>query len=271
MKRLIFSLFCFLLLCATASSEPVQVRIKTLSKQTLRGTLIGRTTGALDFQPAGSPTILQIPDVQIATIQFSLPTQDTDRIKMLFDAGEYSQAAEQFNTLLSPFLPYVNFLSDLTPQFMFWMIASYWAGDYDRVQMLSVELERFGLEGLQNTARFYRGLAELAEGDAQTLEAFLKTPEADTIYPPDSAARLYIEAGLLLQQQRYVPAIRTAARLMALHSRDADWMPQAELLCAEIYFKLDMTESAQAVLTDINDFYSDPQIQKKAAKIAERN
>ena len=53
-----------------------------------------------------------------------------------------------------------------------------------------------------------------------------------------------------------------------MHSADADWMPRAELLCAELYVQLEMPESAESVVTDINTFYSDPKIKEEAAAIA---
>ena len=72
-------------------------------------------------------------------------------------------------------------------------------------------------------------------------------------------------------KEQPLEAIQIAARLIAEHGNDTVWMPRAELLCAELYFLLDMPESAQAVLTDINEFYSTPEIQKKAAALAAQN
>jgi hypothetical protein len=103
------------------------------------------------------------------------------------------------------------------------------------------------------------------------MEAFLKSPDADTVYPPESAARLYIEARRLQHGKNYIQAIRTAALLMVRHSHDSDWMPKAELLCAELYVQLDMPGAVNAVLADISVFYPDPDIQKQAAAIAAQN
>lgn len=269
MNRLLSILFVFSVMAGSAfSSEEIKVRLQTKDTKIYIGTISDRAADSVVFRAKdGAP--VRFTDAQIAYVQFPVNDDQEELIKRLSDEGEYSKLAGVLGELLLPYLPYVELPSNLTAKFLNWMIASYWAGDYDRVETLSLALERFGaVNNMAATARFYRMLALLEKGGFQTMETFLATPQASEIYPPDSAARLYIEARLAQHAGDYIAAVRSAARLMALHSRNADWMPQAELLCEELYFQLKMPESAEAVLADIKEFYTDPQVQEKAAAIA---
>jgi hypothetical protein len=250
------------------ADDAVKVRIKTVDKRNYSAALVSHDGGAVLFNVANDPVLYKIPDAQIASIEFPLDKREEEARQRLFDEGNYKPLAEQLQTKLTPLMPYASLPSNLNQAFLQWMTASYWIADYDRTLALAAALQPLKTEGLSSEVLFYSQLAKLAQGDFQTLETFLKTPDGDRIYPPGSAVRLYIDARLLQRQAQYIPAIRTAARLMARHSRDTDWIPQTELLCAELYFQLDMPESARAVLADIKEFYSDPQIQKQAAALA---
>jgi hypothetical protein len=273
MKHLLSISLIFSLLTGMAmGAGPVDVRLKIRGKKTYSGTLSGLEAGSVLFQPSGAPNPVRIPNAQIESVRFPVEREDVEQIKRSFDQGDYDQVAEKSAAVLAPFLAYITLPSNLTPLCQQGMIASYWIGNYERVDTLSKTLAKVpGDEELAHDLRFYNGLMLLETGGFQALETVLKSPAADGVYPQDSAARLYIEARLLQQKKEYNSAIRTAALLMALHSGEADWMAKAELLCAELYFQLEMPESAQAVLAAINEFYTDPNVQKKAAAIAAQN
>lgn len=261
-----------LLLSFAAFAGPVSVRLETPDGKSYPGTLYSHEAGSVIFEPAGTTSRVRLPDSQISLIKFEIDEKEEARAADLFAAGKYRELEVLLNGLLSPALPYIMFPSNLTSDFRQWIIAAYWTGDYERVSTLARILAPLPDGELTHDVRFYGGLALLETGDFQTLETFLKSPEAADIYPADSIARRYIDARLLQKNKEYTPAIRKAALLMVeLNRADADWMPRVELLCAELYFQLKMPESAKAVLAYINEFYSDPQIQKKAAAIAASN
>jgi hypothetical protein len=255
--------------CLQAPSENISVRIQTLDKSVRIGTITGKGTGCVEFR-SGDGAPIQIPDTQLAYIQFPLNETDMKQIQRFLDNGQYKQASELLNRLLTPCMPYIGLPSNMLPRFLQWMAASYWAGDYARTIGLSDALVRFPGE-FHNQSLFYAGLAQLAQGNFQPAESLLQTDEGNMVYPPQSAARFYITARILQKKQQYIPAIRTAAQMIALHSRDADWMPQAELLCEELYLQMDMPESAKAVQDDIREFYPDPDMKKRAAAIFAAN
>jgi hypothetical protein len=249
-------------------AEPIDVRIETPGKKVLFGTATSRESGSVVFVPSGTTQPVRVLDSQIADIKLPANSDEEADATRLFDDGQYSLANEKLDALLAPYEEYASLPSNLRPAFLQWMIVSYWAGHTDRVLQLAEALANDETPEVQTPVRFYSGLARFENGDIQGMDTFLKSPAGAEIYPPKSAARLYMEARILQNQGHYISAIRTAALLLALHSRDADWMPKAELLCAEIYFQLDMPESARSALDDIKEFYSNPEIQQQAAAIA---
>ncbi len=271
MKNLfpVISLIITLLTAAAHSEpEPIRVRFQTRDKKIHTGTVLGHTNQSIVFLKNETTDPVQVPDKQIAFIQWPTEPRYEKKIDPLFNDGEYRRAAAMLRDMLIPFVDYISLPSNLTPEFVRWMVASFWAGDTDRAQSLLAPLSRFNNPEFQREVLFCRGLIQLEQGEFQKVEAFLNTPQADSVYPQDSPARLYISARLLQHEEKFQPAIRTAALLMALYSRDADWMPKAELLCAELYFQMNRPESAQSVLADIHQFYDDPNVQKSAAAIA---
>jgi hypothetical protein len=266
-RRLIIGSFFVLAAGCILQAAPISVRIQTRDGKIRIGDILGISGGTLQFDPAGEAPVVQIPSTQIRYIKFPVDDDNEEQITRLFDEGRYHKLAEPLNELLPAYMPYIMLPSNLSHKFLRWMVVSYWTGQMDRVLSLADQLEQFPGE-FKEKALFYRGLAQLEKGDAQTLDTLLNCPEVNTLYPLGSAVRLYLEARRLQHQKQYIPAIRIAAQLIAQRSDDADWKPKAELLCAELYFQLNMPESAQAVLADIREFYADPNIQKKAAAIA---
>jgi hypothetical protein len=271
MKRVLQTgLIGTLLTAFWVQAAPVDVRIQTRDRKIHIGKLHGLSGGVVRFQPSGAAAPVQMPVSQISYVQFPVDDDDPERIQRLLDDGRYRELADPLNDVLPPYTPYIQLPSNLSKKFLRWMEVSYWIGEFDRVLELADVLQNFPAE-FNEKALFYRGLALLAREDFQSLEAFLSAEDIDTLYPPESAVRLYVEAVKMQHKKEFLPAIRTAALLLALHSGNSDWMPRAELLCAELYFQLNMPESAQAVLADIREFYADPEIQKNAAAIAAKN
>ncbi len=266
MKRLLINLLLFGL-AGGATAEPLEARIKISGYNTLSGTLEKRTPGFVTFRSKRAPSAGRIADSQITRITFKID-EDTTALKRQFDQGAYREVSDTYNQILPKFLPYFGLPSNLTDEFTRWMIASYWVDEYTRTIGLAETLMRMPDSPLHESAEFYTRLAQMDQGNYAGMTAFMETDEAATLYPENSAVRFYIQARLLQHEARPLEAIRTITGLVARHSHNADWMPKAELLCAELYFELDLPESAQAVLADIRDFYSDEDIQKKAAALA---
>lgn len=269
MKRLLIHLLLFAF-AASVSAAPLEARIKTTaSERTLSGELMERGKGFVLFRLQDVAKTVRIADKELVSIKFKLnEDENLDAVRQQFTAGAYSEAVGAYNRILPRFLPYSSLQSSLTDDFLHWMEAAYWSGGVDLTLKLATVLKVSPQGVLREEAEFYSLLARLEQGETEEIAAFMKRPEAAELIPENSAARFYIEAVLLQRRGQPLEAIRTVTRLIARHSRDANWMPRAELLCAQLYFELEMPESAQAVLADIGDFYSSEDIQKKAAALA---
>ena len=269
-RRLNLFFFCGLLAGLICDAAPVRVRLQTVAgeqKSNLTGALESRAGGSVSFMPAGAESAIQIPVNQIVAIQFAVGKTDEEEVAALLNDGNYHEAEAVLSRRIADWRPYFDLPSNAGGQLVQWLAVSYWIGDYDRALEFAGALAKHPDE-VKAAAQFYSRLIELEKGGYETVDAFLKTPDGEALFPNESAARLYMDARILQHRKEYTPAIRTAALLLAVHSAAADWVPKTELLCAELYFQLNMPESAQAVLADIKEFYSDPNIQKKAAEMA---
>lgn len=78
------------------------------------------------------------------------------------------------------------------------------------------------------------------------------------------AARLYQQAAAEKLQGHPQAAIQLAARAVALHYQDIEWLQRNELLCAELYADLGLTNAAVATVRQIESLYKGTEISKKA-------
>lgn len=85
---------------------------------------------------------------------------------------------------------------------------------------------------------------------------------ADSVTNP--AARLYLQAGAERLRGDPKAAIQLAARAVALHYHDAEWVPRNELLCAELYSEMGMTNAALTTVRQIQSLYKGTDISTKA-------
>jgi hypothetical protein len=84
------------------------------------------------------------------------------------------------------------------------------------------------------------------------------------------AARLYFQAEAERRQGHPQAAIQLAARAVTLHYQDVEWLPRNELLCAQLYFELGLTNAAVATARQIENLYTGTEISKKAAALRSR-
>lgn len=264
------------LLCATVllavggRADALDVRIQLRDQRVLAGQLTGRVDGNVLFRQSAGEEPVRVPDTAIQQIQFRVSSEENARIARFYDAREFRTIAEPLVRMLTPLLPYAGLPSNQTENFLRWMVVSYWVGEPERTLELAQVMSRFP-EPFGRAAAYYRGLAQAETGHLDAVAALLASDRGNELYEPGSAARMYLEARIKQHEGRTMEALRTAAAMMAAHSRSTEWMPRVELLCAELYFELGRMDSAQGVLDDIAEFYDDPMIQKRAAALAARH
>ena len=147
------------------------------------------------------------------------------------------------------------------------MVSVYWRNDFDLAILLGNGLKNSENVALKEQATEYIVLSKLERGDIDAATAFLRTPTGQTL-SSDSAENLYISARAEQKSGDYISAIQFASRILNEQSQLSEWVARAELMCLELYFQMEMPDSAKSVLDDIDPFYSDPVVLKEAAKIA---
>ena len=269
-KWCVISMLC-LMTVAVSTAADQKVKMQLTSGKMYAGSLLERSGQNLSFQASGAKTAVLVPVVSIESLEFKFDEAETATLDRLFENGSYGELTVQMKLFFQEYLPYADIPSNLGPKLTQWLAASYWSGEYEQVLTLAALALKSGSPELADRALFYSMLTFLEQDGSARVKPFLNTAKGRDIFPENSAARLYIEARLLQLDNQYIPAIRAAADLVAAHGRDADWAPQAELLCAELYFQTGRPESAKAVLDSIKESYTNPLITKKAAAIAAQN
>ncbi len=100
----------------------------------------------------------------------------------------------------------------------------------------------------------------LSAGDPQAVAA-----AAESVTNP--AARLYFQAGAARLQGHPKAAIQFAAKAVALYYQDVEWLPRNELLCAELYSELGLTNAAVVTARHVQTLYNGTDISKKAGAL----
>lgn len=78
------------------------------------------------------------------------------------------------------------------------------------------------------------------------------------------AEKLYLAACDAREKKDLTRAIIFAARVVADHAQDTEWIAKAEWLCAELYFDLKMFASAEATARQIELLYPGTEFEPKA-------
>lgn len=260
-------IMCALLAASSTFADSINASIKT-DQGTYLGTIIERMDGAVRFKTTRLPNPITLTENQILSIRFSLENWDPEQLAMQYEDKEYQVLYTELNKKLSPLLTYATIPSDLSDGFTYWMVSSYWTGDYERATALGKLLSQSEIQSQRDSARIYLVLAALQTGNTKPATDVLNGSDGDRLFPPATATRLYLDARLAQARQEYLTAIKLAARLIAQHADATDWISRTDLLCAELYFQMKMPESAESVLMDIMALYTDSEILKQAAAIA---
>ena len=264
-------LMLLLAAAAGACATGLKVQVQLESGKSYVGVLLERSGENLSFQPSGAAAAVAVPVASVELLDFKFNEPGLDETDRLFRSGEYERLRSVLDEKLPPFLPYADIPSNLQPKLSQWLAAAYWSGNYEQVLSVAGTAAKTRSATLAREALYYSMLTFLEQGGAARVKPFLDTAKGKEVFPEDSAPRLYVRARILLLDGQYIPAMRVAADLIAGHGRNADWAPQAELLCAELYFKTGRPETAKAVLESIQECYASPLITKKAAAIAAQN
>jgi outer membrane protein assembly factor BamD (BamD/ComL family) len=98
-----------------------------------------------------------------------------------------------------------------------------------------------------------------------------KAPVVETPVAPvptiSEAEKLYELAVIERENGELKQAIQTAGRVVVLYPQDTEWLPKAELMCAELYIELDLLDAADVTARQVELFHKGTDVAEKATEL----
>lgn len=196
----------------------------------------------------------------IARLEFTSGSYDISDVQSRFNTADYGAVIRTLGPVAALYMNYAFLPNNREADLGLLMKTLYRNGNFEQAAALSVQLAANPNMALQNSAKAYQALALLGAGDRTAAEEIRQKLT-------DPSAQLYLQACIERAESRPVDAIQTAVKLIAEHGNDMNWMPQTELLCAELYRELGMTNSAAAVARQTCKLYEGTNIGAEAQKL----
>lgn len=273
MNRTLFYLMiaCLLLLGGRVQGAPVPAQLMMGQGRSWQGRIVSRDGDWIEFSTGASAKTTRIGVSTIKQLNFKVNI-DTKKLSAMMSEMDYAGAIASLEKSLAPFSEYSDLPSNLVRYNAILMELYYRNGQYDKSMALSRMMSRSDSDpAMQSKARVYTTLALISSGQEDEAKSLLVEFGWDQPSTRETAAdELYIRAKLNLLSGQYIQALEDAAKVVAFHSQDQDWIQPAELLCAEIYTELDMLDSADEVCRQIMILYKNTPEAEEAAKLQER-
>lgn len=259
MKRIIL----FLVGCAFATQVlgqdigPAAVLYKT-DGRAWRVFLIENRADQLIVRLEKGRANIEVPVNEVERLEMTdYAAYDASQAQAAFDRAEYDKVIDMLEPAMSPVASFMSFKNNLQKDYVLLVKAYYEAGYASLAAEGAAMLMAAEDTDLQKTAKAYLMLATIAQGDLSEALALWKTVS-------DGAARLYGKAMMERASGKPEMAIQTVVELIAEHPNDMNWMPSAELLCAELYLEMGMPESAEVVARQVQKFYAGRNVEPEA-------
>lgn len=193
----------------------------------------------------------------IVRLDFLSAAYDSAAAEARFRAADYTEAIRIMAPSIMPYQNFASISNNLEAAFCLLVNAYIENGDFAQARDLSACLISSHNPSVQVSAQVGRALAALGGGDIPTAEAIMPKIQ-------NSAAKLYVQACVERAKKQPKAAIQTAIKLIAEYPNDMGWMPQTELLCAELYYEMGMTNSAVATARQTQKLYAGTNVEKEA-------
>lgn len=246
-----------LLLWASASlGESLPAKLVMGNGKVWKGVIIERDGDWIVFQKDNTARPVRVGASTIKELDFRVSI-DANKVSRMVREQQLDKAIEAIDKAIAPFSEYRDLPTNLTRYSGLLMELLFRSGKYSQSLELSAELAKDSRNPkLQQQARVYQALALLNLGRMSDAEALFAEYGWDLNPTDDSSAEmLYIAAKYMELKKQFTPAIENAARVVAFHSQDPDWIQPAELLCAQLYTDLGLYDSADEVCREILLFY----------------
>lgn len=222
-----------------------------------KGQLIKRDGDWIEFSTGVSARPIRLGASTIERINYSVKL-NLEHLLQLKEDREFDSLISNLNQMLAPFKDYQDIPSNLMRYRALLMELYFLTEEYDQALAYASQLASDGGDdvALVENARTYQALSLIQSGrsdDAQVLMNQLGW--LGDLREDSNPKQLYLGAKLMSVKEEYSQAMELIAYVIAFNSQDTEWMQPAELLCAEIYMKLGMLDSAEEVIRQISLLY----------------
>ena len=225
----------------------VPALLEAANGKSIRVFLQDASEGSVTFLPVGASQTATIPAARVARLEF-FPKEDLVEIERLFMEERERDALDSF---LEPYAPFMEIPNALQALYLLQVAADWQVRDVAAVEQAASRLARCaGDEFFQQQGVRYGALVAMEQGDANEVETWLSRL-------PSAAARAYLEAEQLRVQEQPEEAIEAVIRMIRKHANEVDWLGPCELLAAEIYMQMAMTNSAIETAGLVERMYAD--------------
>lgn len=231
-------------------------------------TLLGRSGDMIRFRRAGRDDTPEFPVSSIKKAVFDVDI-NANELESWYSDRDYRKIILELESELRPYEPYGDLPSNLASYYAVLMELYYKAGEYNKCLVMASRLAKDDRDpALQRKSIVFKGLTMIETGRMEEAAALFKRQGWNERMPETSPPEdLFIAAKFMAMSKQYAKALETAAKIVAFHSQDSEWMRPAELLCAKMYLELGMLDSADEVIREITLLYKNTDEYEQAQQL----
>ncbi len=244
---------------ATPQQTGTPARLEAINGKMARVFLQGLADGNLTFQPFGSPNNMTVETSKVRRFEF-YPKFEVGGAGQSYAEGDYPAVLQALAEPMQEFAPYMSVSNNLQEAYVMLMDSYLRSGDAGKAEECAALLLASDNPVIVRKGKSTLALAAAAKGDFQRVEELRS--ELDS-----PAGSLFLQAIVERANQQPKAAIQHVAEIIADHGNDLEWMPQAELLSAQLYLDMGQTNSAALTARQVKNIYAGSNIAADAAKL----
>ena len=247
--------------CSAPADEPARLVLK--AGNTMDVIILARPSRTMiriktDYM--AQPVTMPVADIH--AVRFEKLDEELQKVELLCRSYRYADAATALKTRLEPIRNLLDIRSNAQPIMLAWIRALYGSGAYAECLGVCADLVAADAAGPPaRTAQLYAALCLIEQGKFAEVKAGVLPAE------PQSALELYTQARLQVARREWRPARETAARLVALHAADDEWMPPGLYLSALLYHRFREPEVSLEIAGDLSTLYPGHPLAARGAAI----
>ncbi len=227
--------------------EGVPALLEAANGKSVRVFLQEASDGNLTFVPVGASQASTIPAARAARLEF-FPQEDVADVRRLFMEENDRDTLDGF---LKPYAPFMEIPNALQELYLLQVAANWQERDVEAVKQAALRLVRCaGDEYVQQQGVRYAMLVAMAQGDADEVDALAGQLNSE-------AARAYLAAEEHRVNGEAKKAMEAVIEMIRVHANVVDWLGPCELLAAELYLDMAMTNSAIETASLVETMYAD--------------